>query len=418
MKNKTIFICFYLETYTYIALKGNHLLLYNTIDGKYIEDFIDQSCVKAFSYFINSKCYSQCLKRADVSKQLWKIIYKIRNKFMGDYYPVNSAHEILPFSFPFSMDFNLQKDNNPLRSTLQTETNLITYINTIHIYPLSSKNEKEYTSIYFYEYEDEILLKEATLNQIDSLVKMQSIIFQLPGIDSLISQFITFYGEQVIKNRIIINTNYRRIYKIKLLSEVGSWNPENLNIFIDLTSNFDKACFIQEVIKYAKKANFYFLLENGRQYKLAKSLICDYNIEKYQLTVYYNNMNLSFFEKYVYSDQKDILKYTISKQDIFANTILNKINFGQLFILPDNRVYSNINDRCLGFLGQKTIQELIYKEMTQRNNWLKTRNKKPCKNCIYQYLCPPPSIYESMIGKMNLCHIIEKTNNGKKTSMD
>ena len=33
MKNKPAYICFYLETYTYIALKGNDLLVYNTIDG-------------------------------------------------------------------------------------------------------------------------------------------------------------------------------------------------------------------------------------------------------------------------------------------------------------------------------------------------------------------------------------------------
>lgn len=79
MKNKPAYICFYLETYTYIALKGNDLLVYNTIDGKYIKCFVDMSCIKVFSYFINSKCYSQCIKKADMSKQLWKVIYSIRN---------------------------------------------------------------------------------------------------------------------------------------------------------------------------------------------------------------------------------------------------------------------------------------------------------------------------------------------------
>lgn len=410
MKNKPAFICFYLEIYTYIVLKGNHLLLYNTIDGKYIKGFVDTSCVKVFSYFINSKCYSQCIKREDMSKQLWKVIYNIRNKFMGDYFPMNSVSEVLPFSFPFSMDFNLQKETDPLRSTLQNKVNLTAYINTIHIYPQSSRNKAEYTSIYFHEYEEEIILKELILNQLDNLIKIESIMLQLPGIDSLISQFFAFYGEQVIKNRIIINTNYRHLHKIKLLSTVGLWDLKNLNIFINLTSNFDEVYFMQEVVKYAREANFHFLLENDRQYELARFLIDNYNIERYQFTVYYNNENLSFFEKHVYSFEKDILKYPISKREIFANTVLNKINFGQLFILPNNKVYSSINERSLGSLSQNSIQELIYKEMTQRNNWMKTRDKKPCSNCIYQYLCPPPSKYESMIGKMNLCHIKEKTN--------
>lgn len=243
MKNKPAYICFYLETYTYIALKGNDLLVYNTIDGKYIKCFVDMSCIKVFSYFINSKCYSQCIKKADMSKQLWKVIYSIRNKFMGNYFSMNSVSEVLPFSFPFSMDFNLRKENYSLRSTLQTEVNLTAYINTIHIYPLSSKSKKGYISIYFYEYEEEIILKESTLNQLASLIKIQSVILQLPGIDALISQLITFYGEQVIKNRIIINTDYRRLHKINFLSTVGLWDLKNLNIFINLTSNFDEVYF-------------------------------------------------------------------------------------------------------------------------------------------------------------------------------
>lgn len=354
--------------------------------------------------------------RSFYKKMLNPYKYSIRNKFMGNYFSMNSVSEVLPFSFPFSMDFNLRKENYSLRSTLQTEVNLTAYINTIHIYPLSSKSKKGYISIYFYEYEEEIILKESTLNQLASLIKIQSVILQLPGIDALISQLITFYGEQVIKNRIIINTDYRRLHKINFLSTVGLWDLKNLNIFINLTSNFDEVYFIQEVAQYAREANFNFLLENGRQYELAKSLICDYNIERYQFTVNYNEKNLSFFEKHVYSFEKDILKYPIGKWDIFANSVLNKINFGQLFILPNNKVYSNINERSLGSLSQNSIQELIYKEMTQRNNWMKIRNKKPCSNCIYQYLCPPPSKYESMIGKMNLCHIKERPNHVKSLS--
>lgn len=87
-----------------------------------------------------------------MSKQLWKVIYSIRNKFMGNYFSMNSVSEVLPFSFPFSMDFNLRKENYSLRSTLQTEVNLTAYINTIHIYPLSSKSKKGYISIYFLEF--------------------------------------------------------------------------------------------------------------------------------------------------------------------------------------------------------------------------------------------------------------------------
>lgn len=36
---------------------------------------------------------------------------------------------------------------------------------------------------------------------------------------------------------------------------------ENLNIFINLTSNFDEVYFIQEVAQYAREANLIFVRE-------------------------------------------------------------------------------------------------------------------------------------------------------------
>ena len=98
------------------------------------------------------------------------------------------------------------------------------YKRQIHIYPLSSKSKKGYISIYFYEYEEEIILKESTLNQLASLIKIQSVILQLPGIDALISQLITFYGEQVIKNRIIINTSGGNAFIVGQQVRIGGYD--------------------------------------------------------------------------------------------------------------------------------------------------------------------------------------------------
>lgn len=193
------------------------------------------------------------------------------------------------------------------------------------------------------------------------------------------------------------------IDKVKLLPEV-LWKKRPLHIYINLT-DLDKTYSMENGIEYTHLACFYFLIENNKQYNLAKSLIHKYNIIKYTFTLTYNGNNMSFFQKYVYLSKKDILSHPHSKQDIFINTILNKISFGKLSIFPNSQVYSDIHDKSLGNLRQNTIPELIYKEMTQRNIWLNTRNQKPCKNCIFQYLCPPPSQYERMIRKLDLCKI-------------
>jgi hypothetical protein len=52
-----------------------------------------------------------------------------------------------------------------------------------------------------------------------------------------------------------------------------------------------------------------------------------------------------------------------------------------------------------------TIQEMLFKEMSEGQSWLRIRNQVPCNDCIYQWLCSSPSDYELDIGKPNLCHV-------------
>lgn len=59
----------------------------------------------------------------------------------------------------------------------------------------------------------------------------------------------------------------------------------------------------------------------------------------------------------------------------------------------------------LGNLSTHNIYEIVQKEIQEGQSWLRTRKQEPCNSCIYQYLCPSPSDYEIIIGRLNLCHI-------------
>ncbi|MCL2413707.1 MAG: hypothetical protein FWC94_00425 [Bacteroidales bacterium] len=54
-------------------------------------------------------------------------------------------------------------------------------------------------------------------------------------------------------------------------------------------------------------------------------------------------------------------------------------------------------------IKENSFLVLLYKELDENTAWRKTRTEKPCSECLYQYLCPPPSNYEFAIGKFNLC---------------
>ncbi len=122
----------------------------------------------------------------------------------------------------------------------------------------------------------------------------------------------------------------------------------------------------------------------------------------------YTGANMDFFSEHVFLEKEDIFSSVISMREIFRNQKLNANNFGALTILSDGSAKANMNARTIGNIHQDSILDLIYREMTSNSAWRVIRNKGVCSNCLYRFLCPPPSSYETAIGKPNLCHINHK----------
>ena len=76
MKNKPAYICFYLETYTYIALKGNDLLVT-------FQKFLYASIAYCFRHFVYREILTYFLKSACVfalkgSKEVVKHLFSFK----------------------------------------------------------------------------------------------------------------------------------------------------------------------------------------------------------------------------------------------------------------------------------------------------------------------------------------------------
>ena len=122
----------------------------------------------------------------------------------------------------------------------------------------------------------------------------------------------------------------------------------------------------------------------------------------------YDNTNLPFFEEQVFLEKEDIFSKPISMQEIMRNQVLNTHKFGKLFVASNGDVRAgSVLEAPIGNLHTESIRRLVHKEMTEGKSWLHIRNRKPCCDCIYQWLCPSPSDYESVIGRPNLCYIKE-----------
>lgn len=84
---------------------------------------------------------------------------------------------------------------------------------------------------------------------------------------------------------------------------------------------------------------------------------------------------------------------------------MNTHFFGILTIFANGEVHGNVNDMPLGNISDTVLLDLIAEEMKTKLSWRRIRDKQPCCDCLYQYLCPSPSNYEIVMNKQNLCYI-------------
>ena len=132
------------------------------------------------------------------------------------------------------------------------------------------------------------------------------------------------------------------------------------------------------------------------------------NIENYSIQPYFNGDNTAFFEENVYISKDDILckENVVTMKDVFIKQTINLNQFGKLFILNNGKIHTSLLRKPIGEFGKDSIHSILYKELKENKNLYKTRDKLiPCKNCLYNFLCPPISNYEKVIKKQNLCNV-------------
>ena len=181
----------------------------------------------------------------------------------------------------------------------------------------------------------------------------------------------------------------------------------SINVFVTLPPDKKKLLgAIEAVGTINSKYCFTFIVESEDDFMNSQDIINTFSISNVEFKAFYNGDNLKFFKENIYIDRKDIEENKPSLKDIYTRESINSLFFGSLTILPNRRIYANVNAPSLGILKKDSIYEVLIKEMSHNRSWRKIRkNVLPCKSCTFRGLCPPISNYNYAIGKYNLCHI-------------
>lgn len=159
------------------------------------------------------------------------------------------------------------------------------------------------------------------------------------------------------------------------------------------------------ISEHAENLSLTFLITDEFSYENSYPTLQE-NRRNSKIIPIYNGDNISFFKENIFLTSEDLENAKLTKRSIFSHQLLNSNYFGSLYILPDGAVHSNLNSPALGTIHEH-LHDIVYKEMKDGNSWLSTRDSAPCNNCVYQWICPPPSNYEAVIGKPNLCLLNE-----------
>lgn len=149
--------------------------------------------------------------------------------------------------------------------------------------------------------------------------------------------------------------------------------------------------------------SYKFIIRNIDEYNLYYTAVRKLNTDKYEMIPIFDH-NMDFFQENVFLSKKDLENSKLSRREVFVHQAINTNFFGNLTIMPDGNVYSNVNCPCIGSITD-SVYDVILGELEQNYAWRLLRITEPCMGCIWQWICSSPSNYEFIIGKQNLCTV-------------
>ena len=401
------------DSYTYVVIKNGEMLLYNTENGEFLETSYDV-CLQLFNklqernnlgvvaldekYIQDSACISFIEKAIDK-----KIVTTTEIKIE---FPKPIV--LLPI-------LNLQRDVDRMKkeNKFHVGDELLTYITEINIYINEEcKLNCKHCDLYYKQTEfctrgvENHILKPEVIKGLLMQLRYSSV----RKINILGGDILSYpYWEELSNVLKIYDYDFHYWTYYKNFSKTENWLKANDLLYkeILIDSPIDKEIIQQCLSQYSKDKNvrFNFLIENKAQYAVIKQLSSLFYSKHFHLIPVFTRNNIDFFKKYIYLNKEDILSKTIIQRKIFCNQTVNTNNFGKLYILPNGEVRANRTSISIGNIFEDILLKIIYNELVKNTAWRKIRDGRPCDNCLYQFLCPPPSNYESLIGIKNLCNV-------------
>lgn len=402
---------FALEPYVFISITEKSVMLYNTLDSNHI--IVSDKTI--YNLLVNIKNSSSGVVELKgfllEDSRISRFIEEVREKFMGDLIDVSLTKD-KPFQ-PTPV-LNLQTSIERLKSDISRSVgeNALFHLHEVlfflespdtftnKYYPTTLPfNKKESSSTSCLDYN----LFELCFNQLRENRNNTSISVLIKDLATYpdFEKLTTLLNETPIRKKYIT-------YYVNSLSDnhIKTILAENVTLTINVDFPINESEFkscLDKVNKHPLKLDVVCMVRSEVEVSLAEELMEKHKVSNYQINPLFDGDNFGFFKDNIFLTEEDIFATPISMREIFMHQSLNIECFGKLAIIPNGDVYSNIFASKIGSIKDLTLLQLITKDIDSNQAWFIVRNSKPCSDCLFQWLCPPPSNYEYLLNKNNLC---------------
>lgn len=372
---------FKIEPYVYVSVTSNHVLLYNTLDGSYIESDKKEVVSLLKETFSNDSGVTLLTSERGKQSLIKEFVEELRNKYMGDVIDVDLSEgkpiQIFPYTYLENVQGLLKKHN------FVVGKRLLDYLFEINIYIEDSIDQSILYPFLFSVPKGVVINVIGDLNNFPNRNKLLSFLEQHPSHKNVTSSYVDV---------ITLQPDFE--------------NDFSYSVLVDFPIDKCKWDYANKLLSaQTLPFEYIFKVTSEEDCLFVEELVVQYRIEKFQLKPVYTGRNIDFFVKNVFLSKEDILSASMSMEDFFANQSINIYDFGKINIHPNGDIYANRNFSSLGNIRTHSLYDIVFKELEEGQSWLRIRNQAPCNTCVYQWVCPSPSDYEIEIGCPNLCYI-------------
>lgn len=404
---------FYLEPYTFLLCGNCRTVVYNTLNGTYLvcpDSSVVQSIIRQWKDTMNgySALVDEQILKDDAAKNF---IEAVRESFSGDCVEYDNERT-KPYFFQPILFLNIDIQVREDKKKTSLGNHIMENLHEVSFYlPAVCKLGCSACTSYYHQINHCTINPEGVMKiedyirllrqlQICGIQRVNLLAGGNPLLNSYIRNLSLEFSESTFKKHLYLEYNFLNDEYIKFAQQTNSIleisvHPEDLgNQLVDCMRKYH-----YDIVRWNLIVSAETDMEQLENLNLPEGV-------SIKVQPFYTGSNYAFFRDFVFSDLEDILAVPIDRKTIFRHKVLNDNFFGKLTVFPTGEVFANVNCPALGNIQESSLKELVYKELTEQDVWLRVRSKeKPCKQCINKDLCPSISNYELVIGKNNLCNI-------------